>query len=81
MVPSAGAYWPFEGFTAGPSLEKERFRSSPPQHIPWGGGLAMLFPLRLKRRSQIVASEAHRLLMHLFILSLVLSAAFAAWLH
>jgi hypothetical protein len=41
----------------------------------------MLLPSRLKRHSKLVVSDAHRLLMHAFILGVVIAAAVAAWLH
>ena len=80
MAPSAGAYRPFEGFTTRPSLDKEAtsfFCAKHPRH----GGLTMLLPFRLERRSQTVALESRRVVMHLIILCVALTAAVAASLH
>jgi len=41
----------------------------------------MLLPFRLEKRSQIVAFEAQRLVMHLIILCVALTAAVVAWLR
>ena len=41
----------------------------------------MLLPARLKRRSQFAVSDAHRLLLHMFILGVVFAAAAAAWMQ
>jgi hypothetical protein len=59
-------------------LDKERPSFSPPAEGIRKGGLAMLLPGRLRRRSQFAVTDAHRLLLHSFILSVAVAAAAAA---